>query len=66
MQRIDDDSESVRGPILTSEEYNRLTRTMCKLSPNTQSEPKDLQSKWFKLMQMFVLIAKNSGLRIGE
>ena len=39
---------------------------MRKLSPNTQSELKDLQSKWFKLTQMFVLIATNSGLRVGE
>ena len=66
MKRIDDDSESVRRQTLTNEEYHRLTRTMCKLSPNTQSELKDLQSKWFKLTQMFVLIATNSGLRVGE
>ena len=39
---------------------------MRKLSPNTNNELKDLQSKWFKLTQMFVLIATNSGLRVGE
>ena len=66
LKKVDDDSESVRRQTLTSEEYNRLIRTMRKLSPNTQSELKDLQSKWFKLTQMFVLIATNSGLRVGE
>ena len=59
LKRIDDDSESVRRQTLTSEEYNRLTRAMRKLSPNTQNELKDLQSKWFKLTQLFVLIATN-------
>ena len=39
---------------------------MRKLSPNTNNELKDLQSKWLKLTQMFVLIATNSGLRVGE
>ena len=39
---------------------------MRKLSPNTHNELKDLQSKWFKLTQIFVLIATNSGLRVGE
>ena len=43
-----------------------MVKTLLKLSPNTQSELKDLQSKWFKLTQMFVLIATNSGLRVGE
>ena len=43
-----------------------MTRTMRKLSPNTNNELKDLQSKWFKLTQMFVLIATNRGLRVGE
>ncbi len=43
-----------------------MTRTMRKLSPNTNNELKDLQSKWLKLTQMFVLIATNSGLRVGE
>ena len=43
-----------------------MTRMMRKLSPNTNNELKDLQSKWFKLTQMFVLIATNSGLRVGE
>ena len=66
LKRIDDAGESVRRQTLTSEEYNRLTRTMRKLSPNTNNELKDLQSKWFKLTQMFVLIATNSGLRVGE
>ena len=66
LKKIDDDIESVRRQILTSEEYNRLTKTLRKLSPNTQSELKELQSKWFKLTQMFVLIATNSGLRVGE
>ena len=66
LKKVDDDSESVRRQTLKSEEYNRLTRTMRKLSPNTNNELKDLQSKWFKLTQMFVLIATNSGLRVGE
>ena len=66
LKRIDDAGESVRRQTLTSEEYNRLIRTMRKLSPNTNNELKDLQSKWFKLTQMFVLIATNSGLRVGE
>ena len=66
MKRIDDDSESARSQRLTSGEYNRLTRMMRKLSPNTQSELKDLQSEWFKLTQMFLLIATNTGLRVGE
>ena len=39
---------------------------MRKLSPNTNNELKDLQSKWLNLTQMFVLIATNSGLRVGE
>ena len=43
-----------------------MVKTLLKLSPNTHSELKDLQSKWFKLTQMFVLIATNSGLRVGE
>jgi|GEM_PF-4393866 len=66
LKKIDGDIESVRRQTLTSEEYNRLTKTMRKLSPSTQSELKELQSKWFKLTQMFVLIATNSGLRVGE
>ena len=66
LKKVDDDSESVRRQTLTSEEYNRLIRMMRKLSPNTNNELKDLQSKWFKLTQMFVLIATNSGLRVGE
>ena len=66
LKRIDDAGESIRSQTLTSEEYNKLIRAMHKLSPNTQSELKDLQSKWFKLTQMFVLIATNSGLRVGE
>ena len=45
---------------------SQWVKTLLKLSPNTQSELKDLQSKWFKLIQMFVLIATNSGLRVGE
>ena len=47
LKRIDDAGESVRSQTLTSEEYNKLTRVMRRLSPNTQSELKDLQSKWF-------------------
>ena len=66
LKRIDDAGESIRSQTLTSEEYNKLIRAMHKLSPNTQSELKDLRSKWFKLTQMFVLIATNSGLRVGE
>ena len=33
LKKIDDDSESVSRQTLTSDEYNRLIRTMRKLSP---------------------------------
>ena len=50
LKRIDDACESVRRQTLTSEEYNRLIRTMRKLSPNTNNELKDLgivRTKYF-------------------
>ena len=51
LKRVDDAGESVRRQTLTSEEYNRSTRVMRKLSPNTQSELKDLQSKGSSLLR---------------
>mgnify|MGYP001290082397 CR=1 FL=1 len=66
LKKIDDAGESVISQTLASEGYNRMTSAMRKVSPNAQGELQDLQSKWFKLTQMFVLIATNSGLRVGE
>ena len=43
-----------------------MTSAMRKVSPNAQGELQDLQSKWFKLTRIFVLIATSSGLKVGE
>ena len=66
LKKVDEDSERIRRQTLTSEEYNRLTRAMRRLSPNTSKELNETKEKWLKITQMFVLIATNSGLRVGE
>jgi hypothetical protein len=66
LKKVDENSERIRRQTLRSEEYNRLTRAMWKLSPNTNKELEDTQKKGLKLTQMFVLIATNSGLKDGE
>ena len=43
-----------------------MTSAMRKVSPNAQGELQDLQSKWFKLTRIFVLVATSSGLKVGE
>ena len=57
LKRINDAGESIRSQTLTSEEYNKLIRAMHKLSPNTQSELKDLQLDWFSRGLVFFILS---------
>ena len=57
--------ETVRRQTLTNEEYNELIKTMRKLCSEKNCK-NAVELTWRKLTQMFVLVATNSGLRVGE
>ncbi len=66
LPRIDRGNEAIRKATLTNEEYERLTRVMrpyCAKKNNKNDESEILLRK---LIQHYVLIASNSGLRVGE
>ena len=48
-----------------NEEYNGLIKTMRRLCSGKHSR-NEVELTWRKLTQMFVLVATNSGLRVGE
>ena len=57
--------EIVRRQTLTNEEYNGLIKTIRRLCSEKHSR-NEVELTWRKLTQMFVLVATNSGLRVGE
>ena len=60
-----ENEETVRRQTLTNEEYDGLIKTMRKLCSEKHSR-NESELTWRKLTQMFVLVATNSGLRVGE
>jgi len=60
-----ENEETVRRQTLTNEEYNDLIKAMRKLCSEKNCKNED-ELTWRKLTQMFVLVATNSGLRVGE
>ena len=65
MKRNYENEETVRRQTLTNEEYNGLIKTMRRLCSEKHSR-NEVELTWRKLTQMFVLVANNSGLRVGE
>ena len=63
--KIDDENvETVRQQTLTNEECNGLIKTMRKMCSEKNCK-NEVELAWCKLTQMFVLVAANSGLRVG-
>ena len=60
-----ENEETVRRQTLTNEEYNDLIKAMRKLCSEKNCK-NEVELTWRKLTQMFVLVATNSGLRVGE
>ena len=65
LKKDSENEETVRRQTLTNKEYNGLIKTMRRLCSKKHSRNED-ELTWRKLTQMFVLIATNSGLRVGE
>ena len=65
MKKDSGNEEIVRRQTLTNEEYNGLIKTMRRLCSEKHSR-NEVELTWRKLTQMFVLVATNSGLRVGE
>ena len=65
LKKDGENEETVRRQTLTNEEYNDLIKAMRKLCSEKNCKNED-ELTWRKLTQMFVLVATNSGLRVGE
>ena len=65
LKKDSENEETVRRQTLTNEEYNGLIKTMRKLCSEKNCK-NEVELTWRKLTQMFVLVATNSGLRVGE
>ena len=65
MKKDSGNEEIVRRQTLTNEEYNGLIKTMRRLCSEKHSR-NEVELTWRKLTQIFVLVATNSGLRVGE
>ena len=65
LKKDGENEENVRRQTLTNEEYNDLIKAMRKLCSEKNCKNED-ELTWRKLTQMFVLVATNSGLRVGE
>ncbi len=65
LKKDGENEETVRRQTLTNEEYNGLIKTMRRLCSEKHSK-NESELTWRKLTQMFVLVATNSGLRVGE
>jgi integrase len=69
LPKMDTGNETVRRSTLTIEEYERLARVMRSYIARTTKPNKNLtekELKFRKLVQHYILIASNSGLRVGE
>ena len=66
IKKIDDRVDAVRRQTLSNEEYERLYRAMRTYCSRTNKKIDEDELRCRKLVQHFVLIATNSGLRIGE
>jgi integrase len=69
LPKIDTSSEDVRRSTLTNEEYNQLVIAMRSYTAKTTKLNKKLTEKELlirKIVQHYILIAANSGLRVGE
>ena len=65
LKKDGENEENVRRQTLTNEEYNDLIKAMRKLCSEKNCK-NEVELTWRKLTQMFVLVATNSGLRVGE
>ncbi len=69
LPKTDTGNENVRRSTLTIEEYERLARVMRSYVARTTKPNKGITEKelrFRKLVQHYILIASNSGLRVGE
>ena len=66
LPRIDRGNEAIRRATLTNEEYERLTRAMRSYCAKKNNKNDESEILLRKLVQHYVLIASNSGLRVGE
>lgn len=65
LPRLDKGNEAIRRATLTNEEYTMLIRAMRNYCAKTRKlDDEELRTR--KIMQHYVLIAANSGLRVGE
>ncbi len=65
LKKDGENEENVRRQTLTNEEYNDLIKAMRKLCSEKNCK-NEVELTWRKLTQMFVIVATNSGLRVGE
>ena len=65
LKKDGENEENVRRQTLTNEEYNDLIKAIRKLCSEKNCK-NEVELTWRKLTQMFVLVATNSGLRVGE
>ena len=66
LPRIDRGNEAIRRATLTNEEYERLTRVMRSYCAKKNNKNDESEILLRKLIQHYVLIASNSGLRVSE
>ena len=65
LPRLDKGNEAIRRATLTNEEYEALCRVMRSYTAKN-NKLDDIELKTRKVVQHYVLIAANSGLRVGE
>jgi integrase len=66
LQKQDDNNEAIRRATFTNDEYNRLIRASRVYADKDTHKLDDDEWKTRQLMRYFILIAANSGLRVGE